>query len=203
MDKQLIISIGRQYGSAGREIGVKLAEKFDIPLYDRNLFEEIGKIKNIDTNNLEKYDEVPRKFFISRKVNGYSNSPEENVAELQFGLLKSKAADGDSFIVIGRCADDLFRGMNGFVSIFILADMDEKIKRIMEIRKMDEKKARATIEKHDKKRKMYHDYFAKGGKWGDCKNYDLCINSSKLGIGGTIEFLYDYINKHYNNNIRN
>lgn len=203
MDKQLIISIGRQYGSAGREIGVKLAEKFDIPLYDRNLFEEIGKIKNIDTNNLEKYDEVPRKFFISRKVNGYSNSPEENVAELQFGLLKSKAADGDSFIVIGRCADDLFRGMNGFVSIFILADMDEKIKRIMEIRKMDEKKARATIEKHDKKRKMYHDYFAKGGKWGDCKNYDLCINSSKLGIDGTIEFLYDYINKHYNNNIGN
>lgn len=203
MDKQLIISIGRQYGSAGREIGVKLAEKFDIPLYDRNLFEEIGKIKNIDTNNLEKYDEVPRKFFISRKVNGYSNSPEENVAELQFGLLKSKAADGDSFIVIGRCADDLFRGMNGFVSIFILADMDEKIKRIMEIRKMDEKKARATIEKHDKKRKMYHDYFAKGGKWGDCKNYDLCINSSKLGIDGTVEFLYDYINKHYNNNIGN
>lgn len=203
MDKQLIISIGRQYGSAGREIGVKLAEKFDIPLYDRNLFEEIGKIKNIDTNNLEKYDEVPRKFFISRKVNGYSNSPEENVAELQFGLLKSKAADGDSFIVIGRCADDLFRGMDGFVSIFILADMDEKIKRIMEIRKMDEKKARATIEKHDKKRKMYHDYFAKGGKWGDCKNYDLCINSSKLGIDGTVEFLYDYINKHYNNNIGN
>ena len=132
MNKQIIISIGRQYGSAGREIGIKLAEKFDIPLYDRNLFEEIGKIKNIDTNDLEKYDEVPRKFFISRTVKGYSNSPEENVAEMQFALLKSKAADGDSFVVIGRCADELFRGMDGFVSIFILGDMEDKIKRIMQ-----------------------------------------------------------------------
>ena len=198
MDKQLIISIGRQYGSAGREIGMKLAEKLDIPLYDRNLFDEIGKIKNIDTNNLEKYDEVPRKFFFSRKVNGYSNSPEENVAELQFGLLKSKAADGDSFVVVGRCADELFRGMDGFVSIFILADMDEKIKRIMQLRGMDEKKAKATIERHDRKRRLYHDYFCKGGKWGDCKNYDVCINSSRLGIDGTVDFIYKYIEKAFN-----
>lgn len=193
MEKQIIISIGRQYGSAGREIGLKLAEKLDIPLYDRNLFDEIGKIKNIDTNDLEKYDEVPRKFFFSRKVNGYSNSPEENVAELQFGLLKSKAADGDSFVVVGRCADELFRGMPGFVSVFVIADVDEKVKRIMEIRNMDEKKARAAIEKHDRKRKMYHDYFCKGGKWGDCKNYDICVNSSRLGIDGTVDFLYQYI----------
>ncbi|MBR5645475.1 MAG: cytidylate kinase-like family protein [Treponema sp.] len=195
MEKQLIVSIGRQYGSAGREIGLKLAEKLDIPLYDRNLFEEIGKIKNIDTNNLEKYDEVPRKFFFSRKVNGYSNSPEENVAELQFGLLKSKAADGDSFIVVGRCADELFRGMEGFISIFIIADMDEKIKRIMEIRNMDPKKARLTIERHDRKRRAYHDYFCKGGKWGDCTNYDICINSSHLGIDGTVDLLYTMIQK--------
>lgn len=195
MDKQIIISIGRQYGSAGREIGVKLAEKLDIPLYDRNLFEEIGKIKNIDTNNLEKYDEVPRKFFVSRKVNGYSNSPEENVAEMQFGLLKSKAADGDSFIVVGRCADELFRGMDNFVSIFILADMKDRIERIEEVRGMDERKAKLAIERHDRKRKRYHDYFSKGGKWGDCKNYDICVNASRLGVEGTVEFLYDYIMK--------
>lgn len=198
MEKQLIISIGRQYGSAGHEIGKILAEKLDIPVYDRNLFEEIGKIKNIDTNNLEKYDEVPKKRLFSRTVRGYSNSPEENVAELQFALLKSKAADGDSFIVVGRCADELFRGMDGFVSIFILGDMSEKVKRIMEIRNMDEKKALATIERHDRKRKMYHDYFCKNGSWGDCKNYDICINSSKLGIEGTAEFLYEYICKTLN-----
>lgn len=194
MDKQIIISIGRQYGSAGHEIGMKLGEMLDIPVYDRNLFEEIGRIKNIDTNDLEKYDEVPRKKFFSRTVKGYSNSPEENVAELQFALLRSKAADGDSFIVIGRCADELFRGMDGFLSVFILGDMDEKIKRIMQVRNLDEKKAKLAIERHDRKRKMYHDYFCKGGKWGDCSNYDICINSSKFGIEATVKYLYDSVN---------
>lgn len=195
MDKQLIISIGRQYGSAGHEIGRLLAAKLDIPVYDRNLFDEIGKIKNIDTNDLVKYDEVPRKKFFSRKVRGYSNSPEENVAELQFALLKSKWADGDSFVVIGRCADELFRGMEGFVSVFIYGDMDVRIARVMEKRNMDKKKAISTIERHDKKRKQYHDYFSKTGSWGECNNYDICVNSSRLGIEGTVNFLYEYVCK--------
>ncbi|MCQ2583851.1 MAG: cytidylate kinase-like family protein [Treponema sp.] len=195
MGKQFIISIGRQYGSGGREIGEKLAKRLDVPLYDRNLFEEIGRIKGIDTNDLEKYDEAPKKHFFSRTVKGYSNSPEENVAELQFALLKSKWADGDSFIVLGRCADDLFRGTEGFVSIFILADTADRINRIENIRHMDEKKAKQAIERHDKKRKAYHDYFSIGGKWGDANNYDLCINSSRLGIDATADAIYDFIVK--------
>lgn len=193
MEKQIIISIGRQYGSAGHEIAEHLAKKLDIDLYDRNLFEEIGKIKNIDTNDLAKYDEVPKKKLFSRTVRGYSNSPEENVAELQFALLKSKWADGDSFVVVGRCADDLFRGMDGFISIFITGDEEEKLRRIMSIRKMDERKAKLALERHDRKRSRYHDYFCKGGKWGDVNNYDICINSSRLGIEGTVQYLYDYI----------
>ncbi len=193
MEKQIIISIGRQYGSAGHEIGRKLAAMLDIPVYDRNLFDEIGRVKNIDTNDLEKYDEVPRKKLFSRTVRGYSNSPEENVAELQFALLKSKWADGDSFVIIGRCADDLFRGMDGFLSVFIYGDEDAKIKRVMEKRNLDEKKAKQAIERHDRKRKMYHDYFCKGGKWGDCKNYDICINSSRFGIDATVKYLYDSV----------
>lgn len=193
MEKQIIISIGRQYGSAGHEIGRKLAAMLDIPVYDRNLFDEIGRVKNIDTNDLEKYDEVPRKKLFSRTVRGYSNSPEENVAELQFALLKSKWADGDSFVVIGRCADDLFRGVDGFLSVFIYGDEDVKVKRVMEKRNLDEKKAKQAIERHDRKRKMYHDYFCKGGKWGDCKNYDICINSSRFGIDATVKYLYDTV----------
>lgn len=193
MEKQVIISIGRQYGSAGHEIGRLLAEKLDIELLDRNLFDEIGKIKNIDTNDLQKYDEVPRKKLFSRTVRGYSNSPEENVAELQFALLKSKAFDGDSFVVVGRCSDELFLGMPGFISFFILGDEDEKVKRIMEVRGMDQKKAKQAIERHDRKRKQYHDYFCKTSKWGDAKSYDLCVNSSKLGIEGTVNLLYDYV----------
>ncbi|MCI5607317.1 MAG: cytidylate kinase-like family protein [Treponema sp.] len=193
MGKQIIISIGRQYGSAGHEIGKKLAEKLDIPIYDRNLFDELGKVKGIDTNNLVKYDEKPKSRLFSRTVRGYSSSPEENVAELQFALLKSRWADGDSFVVVGRCADELFRGKEGFVSFFITGDIDERVKRIMSVRNMDEKTAKIAIDRHDRKRKQYHDYFSKGGKWGDVKNYDVCVNSSRLGIDGTVEFLYQYI----------
>ena len=101
MEKQIIISIGREHGSEGHKIAELLAQKLDFPLYDKNIFEEIGRTKGIDTNDISKYDERPRRFFITRKVNGHSNSPEENVAELQFALLKSKAADGDSFVVVG------------------------------------------------------------------------------------------------------
>jgi len=198
MEKQIIISIGRQYGSAGHEIGLKLGEMLDIPVYDRNLFEEIGRIKNIDTNDLEKYDEVPKKRFFSRTVNGYSNSPEENVAELQFALLKSKWADGDSFVVIGRCADELFRGQEGFLSVFILGDEEEKLKRIMQVRNLDAKKAKQAMDRHDRKRKLYHDYFSKGGKWGDVKNYDICINSSRFGINATAKYLYDLVQTMFN-----
>jgi len=195
MEKQVIISIGRQYGSAGHEIAQKLSERLDVEFLDRNLFDEIGKVKHIDTNDLTKYDERPKKRLFSRTVRGYSNSPEENVAELQFALLKSKWADGDSFVVVGRCADDLFRNYDGFVSIFIVADEKEKLNRIMEINSIDEKRAKLKIERHDRKRRAYHDYFSKGGKWGDVNNYDLCINSSKLGIDGSVEFIYDYIQK--------
>ena len=195
MEKQIIISIGREHGSEGHLIAELLAKKLDFPLYDKNFFEEIGKTKGIDTNDFNKYDEVPRKFFFSRTVNGHSNSPEENVAELQFALLKSKAADGDSFVVVGRCADELFRGMDGAISIFITGDMKDKIAHIMEIENRTEADAKKEIAKHDKRRSRYHDYFCKGGKWGECKTYDLCINSSRLGIEGTVEFLYEFVNK--------
>ena len=82
MEKQIIISIGREHGSEGHKIAELLAQKLDFPLYDKNFFEEIGKTGGIDTNDFSKYDEVPRKFFFSRTVNGHSNSPEENVAEI-------------------------------------------------------------------------------------------------------------------------
>ncbi len=193
MKKQIIVSIGRQYGSAGHEIARLLAKKLDIPLYDRNLLDEVAGTKNVDSNNLGKYDEKPRKILISRTVRGYNNSPEQNVAEMQFVLLKSKAADEDSFVIVGRCADEIFRGNPALISIFIMADKDAKIKRVMEKRSMNEKTAKKTIERHDKKRAAYHNYFSKNGKWGECSNYDLCVNSTRLGVQGTVDFLYDYI----------
>ena len=195
MENQIIISIGREHGSAGREIATLLAEKLDVPVYDKNIFEEIGKTKGIDTNDFSKYDEKPRRFFVTRSVNGHSNSPEENVAQLQFALLKSKAADGDSFVVVGRCADELFRGIEGAISIFITGDMKDKVAHIMKSENRTEADAKKEIEKHDKRRRQYHDYFFPNSKWADSRSYDICVNSSRLGLEGTVEFLYDFINK--------
>lgn len=196
MKKQIIISIGREYGSGGHEIAQKLAEKLNIDLYDRNLLDEISKIKSSTYEDLVRYDEKPKSFF-SHTVRGYSNSQEVNVAELQFALLKSKAADEDSFVVVGRCTDKIFDGIAPVVSVFICADIKDRIARIENIRHMSEKDAIKKIEKHDKRRASYHDYFCKT-KWGNASSYDVCLNSSLLGIDGTVEVLYNIVQKYIN-----
>ena len=195
MEKQIIISIGREYGSAGHEIGRKLAAKLEIPFYDRNLLDEFADQKDVDADLLAKYDEKPRRFFFSRTVSvrgqSVNNSPAQNVADIQFALLKGKAYDDDSFVVCGRCADDVLKDFPGMFSVFITADYDAKVKRVMEKRNMSEKEAKKSIEKHDKTRRAYHDYFAKT-KWGQAGSYDLCVNSTVLGIDGTVDMLVDY-----------
>ena len=195
MEKQLIISIGREYGSAGHEIGRKLAAKLEIPFYDRNLLDEFADQSDVDADVLAKYEEKPRRFFFSRTVSvrgqKFNNSPAQNVADIQFALLKGKAYDDDSFVVCGRCADEVLKEFPGLVTVFITADYDAKVKRVMEKRNMSEKEAKKAIEKHDKTRRAYHDYFAKT-KWGHASSYDLCVNSTALGIEGTVDMLADY-----------
>lgn len=190
--KQVIIAIGREYGSGGHAIAEKLAERFELPFYDHNLLDEIANEKNIDVNNLQKYDEVPRNRLFSRTVKGYSNSPEEVIANMQFDFLRQKAEAGDSFVVVGRCAETILKDYKGLISIFILGDMDKKKARVAEIYNMSDTAAESKIMRHDKKRKSYHNYYCEG-KWGDSRNYDLTINSSKMGIEGTKDILEEYI----------
>ncbi len=198
MKKQIIVAIGREYGSAGHEIGRKLAAKLEIPFYDRNLLDEFADQRDVDADLLAKYDEKPRRFFFNRTVTvrgqKYTNSPIQNIADIQFALLKSKAYDDDCFVVCGRCADEVLKEFPGLITVFITADYDAKVKRVMEKRNMSEKEARRAIEKHDKTRRAYHDYFCKS-KWGQAGSYDLCVNSSLLGIDGTVDFLFDLVSK--------
>lgn len=192
--KQMIISIGREFGSAGHEIAEKLAERFSLPLYDYNLLREIAGEKKVNVANLEPYDEVPKKGFGSRTVRGYSNSPQENIAYMQFDFLKKKAKAGESFVVVGRCAEEALKEYKGLITIFILGDMETKIERIAKLHNLSEKQAKEMIIQQDKKRKAYHNYFCEG-KWGDSRNYEFSINSSKLGLEATVEVLEDYIKR--------
>ncbi len=191
---QMIISIGREFGSAGHEIAEKLAERFSLPLYDYNLLREIAGEKKVNVANLEPYDEVPKKGFGSRTVRGYSNSSQENIAYMQFDFLKKKAKEGQSFVVVGRCAEEALKEYKGLITIFILGDMDTKIERIAKLHNLSERQAKEMIIQQDKKRKAYHNYFCEG-KWGDSRNYEFSINSSKLGLEATVEVLEDYIKR--------
>lgn len=190
--KQIIISVGREFGSGGRVIAESLAERFNIPIYDRHLITEIADKTGLTPEEIEKYNENPKKKIISRRVRGYSNSIEDNIAEMQFNFLKEKSDSGESFVVVGRCSETKLKDNPALISLFVLADMDAKVERIMKIYELSEDEAIEFIRKKDKKRKRYHNYHC-SGHWGDSRLYDLCINSSCLGIDKTVDYLESYI----------
>ncbi len=189
---QIIISVGREFGSGGRVIAETLAKRFNIPIYDRHLITEIAEKTGLTPEQIEKYNENPKKKIISRRVRGYSNSIEDNVAEMQFNFLKEKSESGESFVVVGRCSETKLKGNPALISFFVLADTDAKIKRIMEVYELSKDEAIEFIRKKDKKRKRYHNYHC-SGHWGDSRLYDLCINSTRLGIEKTVDYLESYI----------
>lgn len=192
MAKQTIIAISREFGSGGHEIGERIARDLGVKFYDRNMLDEIAEAKNIHIEYLEKYDEKPKRPFLSRRVGAYSNSIEEIVAEMQFEYLQEKADSGESFVIVGRCAETVLKEYPGLITIFILGDMPVKIARVREHFQLNHNDALFKLKKHDRKRKQYHDRHS-DHDWGDSENYDVCINSSKLGIPGTAAILKDYI----------
>ncbi len=192
MSKQMIISISREYGSGGHEIARMLAERLGVSFYDRNMLDEIADEMDVDVENLHKYDEKRKLPIIRRTVRGHSNSPEQIVAEFQFDYLRKKAESGESFVVVGRCAEHILREYSGMIPIFILGDEDEKSKRVQMVRNVSDSEARSIMARHDRTRKYYHNYHCPN-KWGDSRSYEISINSSKLGLDATVELLMDFI----------
>ncbi len=192
MEKQLIISIGREFGSGGHVVAQMLADYYKIPMYDYNLLREVALERNVDPATLERYDEVPRNRLLTRTVRGYSNSPSENLANMQFDYLRKKAESGESFVVVGRCAETVLKDNPNMVSIFILGDTEAKIERTMQRNNLSRKEAMKMNEQHDRYRKHYHNYYCTS-KWGDSRNYELSINSSKIGLEETARVIREYI----------
>lgn len=192
MEKQHIISISREYGSGGHYIASALAKKFNLPIYDHSLLDHMAEEKGMNLANLRNYDGGTKKPFVHRTVRGMSNSPEEALAMMQFDFLKEKAKSGESFVVVGRCAEEILKDNEGLISIFVWGDEDVKKQRIMDVRGIDEKEAKKAMERHDRERRAYHNQYC-DSKWGDRRTYDVCINSSVLGLDGTIEVLENYI----------
>ena len=189
---QTIISVSREFGSAGHVIAERIAKDHGLNFYDRHILDEIATENNMKVEVLEKYDEKPRNAFLSRRVGAFSNSMEEILAEMQFDYIHKKAESGESFVIVGRCAETVLNGHSGLISIFIVGDELAKIKRIMEVYKISESDAIAKIRRHDKKRKQYHNRHS-SFRWGDSRYYDMCINSSRLGLEHTGAALEYYI----------
>lgn len=192
MDNQLVISVGREFGSGGHLIAEMLAKRFDLPLYDYNLLAEIAAGKNIDVSTLKKYDEAPRIRFFHRTVKGHSSSPEINIAQMQFDFIRQKAEAGESFVIVGRCAEHVLKGHPALVSVFVLGDHDAKLDRIRRLYNLTTEDAESLMQNTNRKRKNYHNHHC-STKWGDSRNYELSINSSRIGYDETTDIIEDYI----------
>lgn len=192
MEKQIMISISREFGTGGHAIAKRIAKDLDIALYDRNILDALAKEKGIDVESLEKYDEKPRNPILSRRVGEHSNSMEEHLVNMQFEFLQKQAEEGESFVVVGRCAETALKGRKGLITIFILGDKEYKLENIKRKFRLSDKEATIKMTRHDAKRKAYHNRYS-DMKWGDSRGYDICINAGRLGLSQTVAVIEEYI----------
>ena len=197
-----IITIGREYGSGGRQIGQEVAKYFGIKCYDKELLEHAANDSGICKELFEHHDEKPTNSFLYSLVmdtysfgyssSGFSDMPMNHKIFLaQFDAIKKLAGEGPC-VMVGRCADYALADNPNCISVFIHGDMDVKIKRIMKKYDLTESKAKEMILKKDKQRQSYYNYYS-SKRWGFSDSYDLSVNSSILGIEGTVNLLKQFI----------
>ena len=195
-----IVTISREFGSGGREIGKRLADKLNVPFYDKELLEMASKESGIARELFVKNDESYTNSFLYSLVMGtYPVSPDgrlnpelplnHKIFLAQFETIKKLAEKGPC-VIVGRCADYVLKEEPNVIDFFISGNMYDKKKRILE--RYDIEKPKEFIRKTDKRRASYYNYYT-DMKWGDARNFDLCINSSKSGIEGAVDLMLAYI----------
>jgi cytidylate kinase len=199
MAKKIIITIARQYGSAGREIGEKVAAALGIPLYDKELIKEAASKGDLNEEVLKNADEQAANSLLytlamgsnilGTTMNfGYKMPINDKLFILQSEVIKEYAAKG-SCVIIGRCADYVLRDTPGLLRLFIYGDIDHRQARIKE-RHPEIKSSQIidVINKTDKRRASYYNFYT-GNKWGKYDNYDIAINSSTLNVDGAVDVI--------------
>lgn len=200
----LIFTIGREFGSGGMAVGVELAKRLDIKCYDKELLKIASKESGFCQDIFENQDEKPTNSFLyslvmdTYSISGYSSAPfldmplSHKVFLAQFETIKKIAAQ-ESCVFVGRCADYALSELDTCINVFIHADIDYRIKQVMERNQLTENKAKDLIQKTDKQRASYYNYYT-SKKWGDCRSYNLTLDSSKLGIEGCVDLILAYKN---------
>ena len=199
MQKSLIITIGRQFGSGGHEIGEKLAKKLGIKFYDKELIKLIAKQSGLCEKVLESYDEKPTNSLLYSIVMDIYPSVmytgptiDQQIYQANYDTIR-RLADGEPCVIVGRCADYILRDHPELVSVFVHANSDFRAARIAEEYKLPDAKVRDLLVKTDQKRANYYN-FQSEKQWGAASSYNLCIESSEVGIDGAVDLIMDYIN---------
>lgn len=206
MTGKYIITIGRQLGSGGREIGQKLAASLGISFYDKELIRLAARESGLREEFFERVDEQ-KHFSLFPGLFGIRNSitedffssyylSNETLFKIQSDVMR-RLADEGSCLFVGRCADYVMKERTDCLNIFISADIDDRIARIARTHDLTEAKARDMIEKTDKGRSSYYNYFT-GKKWGDATSYHLCVNSTLLGMDETVRMISEVARTRFN-----
>lgn len=201
MKKKVIITIARQFGSGGREIGEKLALKLDIPFYDKSLIHLAAKDSGIDEDVFDFADEkayhsfwtaaVGSNCFYGNRISPFNEMPmNDKLFLIQSNIIK-KLAESGACVIVGRCADYILRDDPDSISVFIHSSEQNRLDRIIQTYGAEEKDARDVMIKTDKRRAAYYNYYS-GEKWGRADNYDLSVNSGMIGIEGTVNLIIKF-----------
>ena len=204
-NKKIIINVGRQIGSGGHIIAERLAEDFGCKCYDRELLNLAAKESGFSEKFFEQNDEQKGFFqslfhthlpFLSDSNFYHNDFSQEGLYKFQSDAIK-KAADEGSCVFVGRTADYVLREYENVVNVFITADMEDRIRAVSGRRGITPEAARKYIESHEDERASYYNYYT-GKKWGHSESYDLCVNSSHLGLEETERFIAEFIKRKFN-----
>ncbi len=197
MSKNLVITIGREFGSGGHTIAKQLSELMGIPMYDKELIALAAKSSGYSEDVLKDIDETATNSLLySLSLNagqhmpmmmGAHNIPITDKAFIICSNIIKELSEKESCIIVGRCADSVLKSHENLFTVFIHADLDWRISRICEYEKCTRNEAANIIKKSDRRRAAYHNYYA-DTKWGNAKTYDLCINS-KIGFERAAEII--------------
>lgn len=202
MSDHLIISLNREYGSGGRELADIVSEKLGLPVHGSDIPELASQMSGISKDHFKKADERPTDSFLyvlatnamsmANPVNALDNALSgDKLFNKQAEVIKA-IAEKESCIIVGRCGGHILRDMPRCIRIFISADEDFRIKRIMGYEGIDAKEAKKRMHAVDKKRNSYFGYYA-GDDWKSVDTYDLCINTSAIGLEAAANLICNYI----------
>lgn len=198
MEKNIIITIGRQFGSGGKSVADALGKKLGIPVYDSELITKAAQDSGFSAELFVERDEK-RRFFSLSKIftNTYSDTEDymsdNGLFKMQSDTIRRIAEQG-SAIIVGRCSDYILRDLDNVVDVFLTSPVEVRAERVAERLGISKEKAEEVIEKKDSGRAEYYNYYT-FGNWGHATTYDICLDSSLLGIEGTADFIIDFARK--------